>query len=76
MQKRISCCHNCHCDCDLCMDGCDAGREQRHLMKIQMRRGENLEKKGSASNSNVDGKGLKKRKLKMILRGGGISNDP
>lgn len=47
-----------------------------HLMKIQMRRGESLEKKGSASNLNMDGKGLKERKLKMILRGGGISSDP
>lgn len=48
----------------------------KHLMKIQMRRGESLEKKGSASNLNMDGKGLEERKLKMILRGGGISSDP
>lgn len=47
-----------------------------HLMKIQTRRGESLEKKGFASNLNMDGKGLEERKLKMILRGGGISNDP
>lgn len=46
-----------------------------HLMKIQIIRGESSEKKGFASSLNMDGKGLEERKLKMILRGGGISSD-
>lgn len=46
----------------------------KHIKKIQMRWHGNLERKGFASNLNVDGKGLEARKLK--LRRCGIANGP